>query len=356
MNRPMSLRFRFHAIPVLLTLSMALLLSTGCSRQLPSQYFRMLAFGTVMELEVIGVEREKAQAAYQALQEDFQFMHKAWHAWDPGPLGRVNQAIADGRTIAAPPSVLPLLRTSQELARKSDYLFDPGVGRLIELWGFHDSDPSPHAPPADEAIENLVAQHPSIRDIRLDGFHLSCSNPAVKLDFGAIGKGYGIDRAIERLREMGITDAIVNAGGDLRAIGSRAGNPWRIAIRDPDGGGIFALLSVTGDEAVFTSGNYERNFTWKGKLYHHIIDPRNGRPAAGTASVTVLHPNATTADAAATALFIAGPDDWYRVARRMGIKYVLLIDTKGGVHMNPAMRKRIELQKPAENLHLSAPL
>ena len=333
-----------------------LALLAGCSQQLPSQYFRLLAFGTVMELEIIGVDQEKARHAFETLQRDFDYMHRTWHAWEPGPLGRVNQAIADGRTIAAPPSVLPLIRVSKELARRSDYLFDPGIGKLIELWGFHSSELKPHPPPDEAAIQAILDKHPSIRDVHLDGFHLSCDNPAVKLDFGAVGKGYGVDRAIERLREMGITDAIVNAGGDLRAIGSRAGNPWRIAIRDPDGGGIFALLSVTGDEAVFTSGNYERNFTWKGRFYHHIIDPRTGYPAEGTASVTVLHPDATTADAAATALFVAGPKDWHRIARQMGIKYVLLIDTEGRVYMNPAMQKRVELQKPVKEIHISEPL
>lgn len=333
-----------------------MLMVSGCSRQLPSQYFRLLSFGTLVELEIIGVDQRKAREAYQALQEDFDFMHRTWHAWAPGPLGRVNQAIAEGRTIAAPPSVLPLIRISQKLARQSDYLFDPGIGRLIELWGFHSSELKPHAPPPADAIAALVAKRPSIRDVHIDDFHLSCDNPAVKLDFGAVGKGYGIDRAIEHLKEMGITDAIVNAGGDLRAIGSRAGNPWRIAIRDPDGGGIFALLSVTGDEAVFTSGNYERNFTWQGKLYHHIIDPRTGYPAAGTASVTVLHSDAATADAAATALFIAGPKDWYRIARQMGIKFVLLIDTDGNVYMNPAMQARVELQKPVAHIYISDPL
>lgn len=347
---------RLPSLAVATVLAMALLLAGGCSRDLPSQYFRLLSFGTLVELEVIGVDQKKAREVYQALQDDFDFMHRTWHAWEPGPLGRVNQAIAEGRTIAAPPSVLPLIRISQDLARKSDYLFDPGIGKLIELWGFHNSDLKPHAPPPPEAIAALVAQHPSIRDVHLDGFHLSCDNPAVKLDFGAIGKGYGIDRAIERLKAMGITNAIVNAGGDLRAIGSRAGNPWRIAIRNPDGGGIFALLSVTGDESVFTSGNYERNFTWQGKFYHHIIDPRTGYPASDTASVTVLHADATTADAAATALFIAGPKDWYRIARQMGIKFVLLIDTKGEVYMNPGMQKRVELQRPVPKIHVSKSL
>ncbi len=355
MNTRLSLSRRPAALAAI-SAALVLLASSGCSRQLPSQYFRLLSFGTLVELEIIGVDQKKAREAYQSLQEDFDFMHRTWHAWEPGPLGRVNQAIAAGRAIAAPPSVLPLIRISQDLARKSDYLFDPGIGKLVELWGFHNSDLKPHAPPSAEAIAAIVGQHPSIRDVHLDGFHLSCDNPAVKLDFGAIGKGYGIDRAIERLKALGITDAIVNAGGDLRAIGSRAGNPWRIAIRDPDGGGIFALLSVTGDESVFTSGNYERNFTWEGKFFHHIIDPRTGYPAVGTASVTVLHPDATTADAAATALFVAGPKDWYRIARQMGIKFVLLIDTEGEAYMNPAMQKRVELQKPVPKIHVSKPL
>lgn len=347
---------QIRRLSALATVALLVLLSGACTRELPSQYFRMLSFGTIMELEVIGVDPQKAQQAYQALQKDFDLMHKAWHAWEPGPVGRINQHIREGESLAAPPSVLPLLRVSQDLAKKSDYLFDPGIGKLIDLWGFHNSEFKPHAPPDRAAIEAVVEKHPSIRDVHLDGIHLSCDNPEVQLDFGAIGKGYGVDRAIERLKAMGITNAIVNAGGDLRAIGSRAGNPWRIAIRDPDGGGIFALLSVTGDESVFTSGNYERNFSWGGRLYHHIIDPRSGYPAEGSASVTVIHPDATTADAAATALFVAGPKDWYRIAKQMGIKYVLLIDTEGKAYMNPAMQKRLKLQLDPKEIIISEPL
>ena len=341
---------------ILVTGTTLVLLTGACSRELPSQYFRMLTFGTVMELEIIGVDQQTALQAYQTLQHDFDLMHKAWHAWEPGPVGRINQHIREGQSLAAPPSVLPLLRISQKLAKESDYLFDPGIGELVDLWGFHKSEFKPHPPPSDEEIKAIVDRHPSVRDIHLDGIHLSCDNPDVQLDFGAVGKGYGVDLAIDRLKSMGISNAIVNAGGDLRAIGSRAGNPWRIAIRDPDGGGIFALLSVTGDESVFTSGNYERNFTWEGKLYSHIIDPRTGYPAQGTASVTVIHSNATTADAAATALFVAGPKNWHRIAKQMGIKYVLLIDEQGVAYMNPAMRDRIKLQKTPKKIVISDPL
>jgi len=346
-------RRRIFSLAFLLT---ALFAIGGCAKDLPSQHFRLLTFGTYMDLELIGVDRQKAEAARDQLQQDFDLMHQTWHAWDPGPVERVNRFINEGKTLAAPPSVLPLLKASQELAEKSDYLFDPGIGQLVKLWGFHTSDLRPHAPPDDKTIEFWVEQKPSVGDIEIDGFRLSSSNSAVKLDFGAIGKGYGVDKAIGRLKEMGIHNAIVNAGGDLRAIGSRAGNPWRIAVRNPDGGGVFALIPVTGNEAVFTSGDYQRNFAWEGKFYHHIIDPRTGRPAEGTSSVTVMHPDATTADAAATALFIAGPKGWHRIAKQMGIKYVLLIDSEGTVHMNPAMQQRAQLQNPPKKLVISEPL
>jgi FAD:protein FMN transferase len=336
--------------------SLALPLLAGCGSSLPAQHFRLLTFGTYMDLELIGVDRATAEAAKERLQHDFDQMHKAWHAWDPGPVGRINRFINEGKSLAAPPSVLPLIKISQKLAKESDYLFDPGIGQLIKLWGFQTSDLKPHAPPDEDSIKFWVDQKPSIKDIKIDGFHLSSSNTAVRLDFGAIGKGYGVDLAIRRLQEMGINNAIVNAGGDLRAIGSRAGNPWRIAIRDPDGGGVFALVPVTGNEAVFTSGNYQRNFAWEGKFYHHIIDPRTGYPARGTRSVTVMHPDATTADAAATALFVAGPEHWHRIAKQMGIKYVLLIDDQGRVHMNPAMQQRVKLQKPVKDIIISDPL
>ena len=321
----------------------------GCTQNISAQKFRLLAFGTYIDIEVIGVDRDRAEAARQQLQQDFAAMHHAWHAWEPGPLGYINASIREGsQRIPAPPSTLPLIRISQELAHKSDYLFDPAIGQLINLWGFQRSDFASHRPPPQTAINALLQQAPSIRNLTLEGFHLSSSNPAVQLDFGAIGKGYGVDQAIRRLQEMGIENAVVNAGGDLRAIGSRAGNPWRIAIRDVSGSGVLGWVNIEGNCAVFTSGNYERNFTSDGKFYHHIIDPRTGYPAEGSASVTVLHSDATTADAAATALFIAGPQGWPRIAEQMDVDSVLLVDTNGLVHMTPQMQAQIKLHKSVE--------
>ena len=334
----------------------AILLLGACERTEQVHHGRFLAFGTLTDISIAGVTREQAESAIEVLESDFAIMHNAWHAWAPGPLARTNNLLAEGVRFAAPPSVLTLMQISEQLAAKSENLFNPAIGRLVKLWGFQQDTTEDRRPPDDMAIAKLVKSNPTMQDIAIDGILAQSSNPALQLDFGAVGKGYGIDLAIEHLREMGIQNAIVNSGGDLRAIGSRNSHPWRIAIRDPSGSGTLGFLHISGDESIFTSGDYERNFLWQGKRYHHIIDPRTGYPAQGTRSVTVIHDNATVADAAATALFVAGPRDWYRIALQMGIQHVLLVDSNNVVHMNPAMGKRIQLMDKSRPVEISSPL
>ncbi len=341
---------------LLLVSGVALALS-ACSPQQPAGTARFLAFGTLIDLTVIGVEDRAFDRISAAIQNDFAYMHKAWHAWDPGPLGRVNQLLPSGKPFAVPPSVLPLIETGKQLAEDSGHLFNPAIGRLIALWGFHSEEMDPGSLPSAEEVERLVRANPRMSDLIIEGIMLRCTNPAVQLDFGGLGKGYGIDLAIQHLRELGVENAIVNAGGDLRAIGSRDGHPWRIAIRSPTGSGVIGTLETRRDESVFTSGNYERYFTRGGKTYHHIIDPRTGYPARGVRSVTVVHREATVADAAATALFVAGPEHWHRIAQQLGIGFVLLVDEQGILHMNPAMAQRLQLLDPADHeIRLSPPL
>ena len=335
-------RYLAAGLAALLTLTL-----TACERPPEVRHTTFLAFGTLTELTMAGVDEQKANAVVRSLESDFAQMEHAWHAWRPGPTTRTNWLLGEQRRFAAPPSVVPLVQISRELAIKSDHLFNPAIGGLLKLWGFESDDSTVSRPPPDPAaIAALVKANPRMDDITIDGFMLSCSNPAVQLDFGAIGKGYGIDFAIAHLRELGVNNAIVNSGGDLRAIGNKGGQPWRIAIRGADGKGVLGEIDVNGDESVFTSGNYERTFEWQGKHYHHILDPRTGYPAQGTRSVTVVHDNATVADAAATALFVAGPKDWARIAAQMGVGKVLLVDEDNVIHMTPAMAKLVKLSDP----------
>ena len=117
-----------------------------------------------------------------------------------------------------------------------------------------------------------------------------------------------------------------------------------------------AAIEVSGDESVFTSGNYERYNEHEGVRYAHILDPRTGRPVVGITSVTVIHDNGAEADAAATALVVAGADGWWETARAMGIRYAMVVEENGTVHLNPAMRDRVAFTGDSPPLAVSAPL
>jgi thiamine biosynthesis lipoprotein len=325
----------------------ALLALSACER--PQVYdTQFLAFGTLVEVTVYGADRQLAEHAFDAARADFQFLHRSWRAWKPSAVTRANAAIAAGRSIELAPVLEPLIEPAQRLSRLSGELFNPAIGKLIELWGFHSDDYAGRRPPVNARIDALVSQHSSMRDLVLEDGRLSSSNRSVQLDFGAFAKGVGVGRVVEHLRRIGVDNLIVNAGGDLRAIGAHGERPWRIGIRNPLAEGVLASVEINADESVFTSGNYERYFEFRGRRYHHIIDPRTGYPARGATSVTVIHADPGTADAAATALFVAGPRHWHSVAHAMGLGQVMLIDTQGRAHMTAAMaeRTRFEVDPP----------
>ncbi|MFC1889494.1 FAD:protein FMN transferase [Thermodesulfobacteriota bacterium] len=200
-----------------------------------------------------------------------------------------------------------LIRLGLEISRLSDGAFDISFAGMSRIWDF--GNPAGPLPSAGEAA--AAVKHVDYRKIVLAGDGrptISFQDPEMKLGLGAIAKGYAVDRALARLRRCGISDAIVNAGGDLKASGRCGDRPWRIGIQDPrEMNDLVATVAVE-DFAVVSSGDYERYFIRDGKRYHHILDPRTGMPAAGSSSMTVLHRSAARADALATALFVLGPD------------------------------------------------
>ncbi len=329
-------------IAALITLA-AITVLAACSRA-ELHHSQLFSFGTLVDISLWDASPEQVKNAERIIQDELQTMHNAWHAWQPGPLTETNQQLRTGEWFNPPAGLLPLISQAKQLYQRSGGLFNPAIGQLVALWGFH-SDTLPSGPPPEPAaIAQLVALKPGMDAITIDGQRLRSGNPAVQLDLGAFAKGYAVDRIIEKLIASGIKNAIINAGGDLRAIGRHGDRPWRIGIRNPRQQGVLAAIELEEDESVFTSGDYERSYQYDGKRYHHILDPRTGYPARGVTSVTVIHNNAAEADAAATALFVAGPREWYKTARSLNIKYVMLVDDKGVIHMNPAMAKRVQFE------------
>ncbi len=343
-----------------LTISLVFLLSiSACQQATPSYKTAIFSFGTLIQVEVSDVNESQAQKIFKAIEDDLKRMHVLWHPWQSGPMGRTNSLCGMAGTFSAPTSVIPLVIKAKQLAIQSEHLFNPAIGNLVKLWGFQQDSFDKNTPPADDKIQALLKANPRMTDITIKGVRFTCRNPAVRIDLGGIAKGYALEKIIDNLKQnFQVKNIMISAGGDLKAIGRHGERPWVIGIRDPlatDKQTAIATVKAKSGDSVFTSGSYERYYLANNKRIHHIIDPRSGYPAKGSLSVTVIHPDATTADAAATALFVAGPNQWIKLANKMGIKYVLLIDDKNNIHVTQAMLDRVEFIKEPKSLFVVWP-
>jgi thiamine biosynthesis lipoprotein len=160
----------------------------------------------------------------------------------------------------------------------------------------------------------------------------------VRINLGGIAKGYTVERGVEILRQRGIQHAIVTAGGDSRLLGDRRGQPWMVGVRDPRQDGRVAVSIPLENEAVSTSGDYERFFEEDGKRYHHIIQPTTGKPASGVHSATVVGPDAVITDALSTSVFVMGVDQGLRLIATLPDYVGIVIDAGGRLFYSDGLR------------------
>ncbi|WP_298834213.1 FAD:protein FMN transferase [uncultured Piscinibacter sp.] len=299
-------------------------------------------FGSPVDVRVRQDGDAPADPALAAVMAGLAQIHRRWNAWKPGDLSRLNAAFREGRAVRVAPALGAMIRSAARLERASSGFFNPGIGGAVGAWGFHDDLMRAGARPDVRALAAWRDAAPSLAQIEMRGDLLTSRNPRLQLDFGAYAKGVAIDRALDQLQGRGIDAALVDLGGNLAAM-SRAGAPgWHIGIRDPQGEGLVARLTTEAREAVVTSGSYERFRMLDGERIGHILDPGTLAPASELLSVTVVHRSAAYADAAATALLVAGPQRWRPVAERMGVSRVLVIDRQGRGQVTAALAGRLQ--------------
>ncbi|MBP8923449.1 MAG: FAD:protein FMN transferase [Thauera sp.] len=332
---------------------LALVLLTGCSR---GEVFHHEAyvFGTRVDVAVYGDRQAEADAAAAAVLREFDRLHRAYHAWEPSELTALNEAIARGEAATVSDELAAMLKDAQHIAATGDQLFNPALGGLIALWGFHTDNFVPQRPdPA--RLQFLLDAAPSMADLVIDGNRVSSRNPAVQLDLGGYAKGYALDRAATILRANGVANALINIGGNVMALGKKGDQPWRIGIQHPRMPAPLATLPLYDGEAVGTSGDYQRYFELDGERYAHLLDPRTGQPARGTQSLTILiTPRAgdgagagTLSDAPSKPAYLAG-EHWREHTRRFGIEHVLRVAADGRVEVTRALRARLQFPAPLE--------
>ena len=153
----------------------------------------------------------------------------------------------------------------------------------------------------------------------------------VRINLGGIAKGYVVERGVSILRSRGVRHGIVTAGGDSRLLGDRRGQPWMVGIRDPRDDSQVAISVPLEDEAISTSGDYERYFEEGDTRYHHIIQPSTGEPASGVHSATVFGPDAVITDALSTSVFVMGVDQGLRLIATLPDYESIVIDAEGRI-------------------------
>ncbi len=308
-----------------------MLLLAACSNQSQDVRESRFIMGTLVQFTISGVEEGMALEAIRAAAAEMQRIEDVFTIYGTQANAvKAFNASVPGEVVALPGEVDSLLKTSIEVAQQSGDAFTPVIGSLSILWGF--SLPEvPVAPPSElDIVTALIGVDTQMLVHESKGWKRL--NSQTQLDFGAIAKGYAIDRGIAVLREHGIGNAIVDAGGDLRAIGDHAGKPWRIGLRHPrKEGATLGWFEASGDISIVTSGDYERFFLYQGKRYQHILDPQSGMPAERSSSATVISvANATIADAWSTALFVSGAEGLPLLESR-GMQG-LLVDADGQMH------------------------
>lgn len=339
MNRPLLYLF----------VSLLLAALAGCGQAPAIHRVQGQVFGTAVEISIYGEPAERAREWGTRVLEEFNRLHRKYHAWQPSELTALNEHIARGERYQGDAEMVYLLKAATRLAELSDDTFNPAIGHLIRLWGFQ-SDRAPGETPSAAAIRRWVEADPRMSDLRYDGTVIWSVNPAVMLDFGGWVKGYALDQAARLLRGAGINNALINVGGNILALGRPGNRPWHVGIQDPRREGTVAQIELHDNEAIGTSGDYRRYFMEGGKRRSHIIDPRNGESVDLVASVTILVSGGDDAglrsDGYSKPLFIVGPAGWKDMAARMGLNDVLLIDTHGNVDMTEAMRMRLDAEPP----------
>jgi len=263
-----------------------------------------LTMGTIAEVTVLDDDPRRAHAAIDAVAAELARLEGMLTRFDDtSDVGRANWGAGRG-PVAVGAETAWVVEEALRWAEATDGGFDPCLARAIDVWDvLHRT-----VPPAEALVRPYAGRrlHRAV-DVEhgLAGGVLRFRDPDVGLDLGAIAKGYAVDRAAAVLFSHGIRDGIVKVGGDLVALGhGETGDPWRIGIRSPhDAEGICGTLDVS-DEAVATSGDYERFFESGGRRYHHILDPATASPRESPLrAVTVVAPTCFVADAASTSVF-----------------------------------------------------
>jgi len=279
--------------------------------------------GTRVEVQLWSDDPAIARTLLDAAMAEFDRIEALMSTYiDSSEMSRINNHAYDQpQEVSA--ELFALLQEALRMSELTGGAFDITFDSIGALYDFRAGE----KPTEQDIAEQLDTIDYTLVDLDEASGTVSFAAAGVRINLGGIAKGYAVERVIEMLADAGVNHALATAGGDTRLLGDRRDKPWIVGIRDPnDKDAIFTRLALN-NEAISTSGDYERFFIEDGKRYHHILRPTDGKPVEGVRSVTVIGPNATMTDGLSTSIFVMGPEAGLAmIAKLSGYEAVVITD------------------------------
>ena len=305
-------------------------------------------FGTIVDIKIYGETKKLASKASEEILLNFSKLHGLLHPWREGLIFEINEAIQNEKPfLIEDQEVISLIRRGQEYENQTKGYFNPAIGKLVSLWGFHSEVPRKVMPDT-KAILNLVEAKPSMGNIKIITNKLSSSNNLVQVDMGGYAKGYALDQAKNILKQYKINNALINIGGNILALGMQGNKEWVIGIQDPRNPNLMATLPLKPGWSIGTSGDYQKYFTVNEKRYSHIINPHTGYPVSNTKSVTILIPpgdnSGEKSDVYTNPIFIEEISKKIEIANDLGVSHFLIVLENNEILISEELNKIIMWQ------------
>jgi thiamine biosynthesis lipoprotein len=289
-----------------------------------------ILLGTVVEIQVRDKDEKKAEEAISKAFAEVKRIDDLFTTYnEQSPVWKINNS--SDTIIKTEKEIYNLLVICDSVTKISDGCFDVSLDNLTRAWGFYTDQPKL---PTNSEIDSAL-KFSGWKNIKIIGDNKIFKKKNVGLNFGAIAKGYAVDKAIDVLKKFDIKEALVNAGGEISTIG----NDWIVGIQHPrEINSIIKKIKLNGF-TVATSGDYEQYFEVDGIRYHHILDPKTGYPSTGLQSVTIINKSNTFADALATAVFVMGKDKGMKLIETLDDTEAMIIDEQGKIFYSSGFEK-----------------
>lgn len=328
----------------LIFLFFALLSIPSCSRNKEHTYKKSrIAMDTLVSITVASDSEKGAEEAVDDAFQEIAKLDKLLNFFsDDSEVATINRSAGE-RPVVVSEETLDVIDGALYVADKTGGAFDITIGAVSPLWDFRGQ-----VVPGENVLREKL-KLVGYKNITLDRVKSTVflKKKGMKIDLGGIAKGFAADRAGKALKKRGIKSGIVAVAGDIRAFGRRPdGKAWNIGLKNPRASNekdeIFAVMGLS-DRAISTSGDYERFFMRDGVRYHHLLDPKTGRPSDSCRAVSVITKEGAYADAFSTAVFVLGPEKGMEILNKLGFDGVIT-DRDGKLHITEGIKNEIELR------------